>query len=78
VPIVRTFAPILAGVGDMKYEKFLTYNIVGGIAWSLILIFAGFILGNTIPSAGKYVTLIASVIIIVSFIPIAFEFLKKK
>ena len=78
VPIVRTFAPILAGVGAMRYKRFLTYNILGGIAWSVVLIYAGFILGATVPKAGNYVTLIALIIIVVSFLPIAFEFLKKK
>ncbi len=78
VPIVRTFAPILAGVGQMEYGKFISYNIVGGIAWSFTLIYGGFILGRILPSAGNYITLIALAIILISFLPIAKEFIRKK
>lgn len=77
-PIVRTFAPILAGVGNMAYEKFLTYNIIGGILWSFVLVYAGYFLGSIIPSAGNYITLIAVFIIIVSFLPFINEIRKKK
>ena len=77
-PIVRTFAPILAGVGGMVYQKFLTYNIVGGILWSFVLVYAGYFLGSIIPSAGNYITLIAVFIIIVSFLPFINEIRKKK
>ncbi len=78
VPIVRTFAPILAGVGDMKYEKFITYNVIGGLLWSFVLVYGGYLLGSTIPNAGNYITLIAFFIILVSLIPILKEFLGKK
>ncbi len=78
VPVVRTFAPILAGVGNMEYKKFLSYNIVGGIAWSFVLICGGFVLGNVLPSAGNYITLIAFAIVIISFLPITPEFFRKK
>ncbi len=78
VPIVRTFAPILAGVGKMKYEKFLTYNIIGGVLWSFVLVYAGYILGSLLPNAENYITLLVIVIIILSFLPIIGEFSKKR
>jgi membrane-associated protein len=78
VPIVRTFAPILAGVGSMPYKKFLSYNIVGGILWSFALIFVGYFLGIFVPGAESYVTLIAIVIIIISFLPILKEMRNQK
>ena len=50
LPVVRTFAPIVAGMGDMKYSKFLTYNIVGGVLWAIGLTVAGYFLGKLIPN----------------------------
>lgn len=69
IPVVRTFAPIVAGVAQMKYRTFLTYNILGGILWSLALICLGYFFGQTIPNAQKYVTPIVILIVIVSILP---------
>jgi membrane-associated protein len=76
VPIVRTFTPILAGIGKMSYRTFISYNIVGGFLWSFILIFLGFFFGQLIPNAEKYILPIVIVIIIVSFIPAVRELWK--
>ena len=73
VPIVRTFAPIVAGVGQMKYKNFITYNLIGGFIWSFGMIFAGYFLGQTIPNVDKYILPIIIFIIIISFLPIIFE-----
>jgi len=73
VPIVRTFAPILAGVGEMNYATFLSYNILGGFLWTFSMTFGGFVLGSLIPNAEKYLTLIIVAIIIISFIPAVVE-----
>ena len=78
MPIVRTFAPILAGVGQMEYRTFLSYNIIGGVLWSTLLIFLGFGLGSAIPSIDRYLLLIVIFIIVVSFIPILLEWIKQK
>lgn len=78
VPIVRTFAPILAGVGSMKYKTFLYYNIVGGLLWSIGMSFAGYYLGMKVPNIEKYLLLIIIGIVFLSILPIIFEFLKKK
>ncbi|MDP1854341.1 MAG: DedA family protein [Candidatus Omnitrophota bacterium] len=75
VPIVRTFAPFLAGVGKMDYAKFIVYNISGGIAWVAIFVFGGFSLGN-IPFVKNNFSLAALIIIFVSILPIAIKFLK--
>lgn len=69
IPVVRTFAPIIAGVVQMNYKKFFTYNCVGGIFWSILTVGGGFILGETIPSAEKYLVPIIIFIIATSFIP---------
>jgi len=73
VPIVRTFAPIVAGVGQMKYKNFLTYNIIGGFVWTFGMVLGGYFLGQIIPNADKYILPIILVIIFVSFLPIIFE-----
>jgi membrane-associated protein len=77
VPIVRTFAPFLAGVGTMKYRQFLLYNIVGGVAWVTLFTYAGYIFGN-IPVIKKNFSLVILGIIIVSALPIVFEYFKAK
>lgn len=78
VPIVRTFAPILAGVGNMKYKEFLTYNVSGGFTWSFLVILLGFFLGRTIPNLDGYLLPIVLLIIFISFLPVIFEVLRAK
>ncbi len=78
VPIVRTFAPILAGVGNMHYKNFIFYNILGGLLWTAGMIFGGYFLGNSIENIDQYVLPITVVIILVSFIPFIKEFFGKK
>ncbi|RJR29472.1 DedA family protein [Candidatus Microgenomates bacterium] len=69
IPAVRTFVPIVAGMAEMQYTKFLTYNIVGGILWGAGLSAAGYFLGSRIPHVDKYLLPIILVIIIVSVLP---------
>jgi membrane-associated protein len=76
MPVVRTFAPIVAGIGDMHYRTFLTYNLVGGILWSIGLNLAGYFLGRSIPNVDKYLLPIVLVIIVLSIAPSAIHILK--
>jgi membrane-associated protein len=69
MPIIRTFAPILAGVGRMDYKVFLLYNLIGGALWALGLTALGYFLGSTIPGVDKYLFPIVLLIIIVSMLP---------
>jgi membrane-associated protein len=78
VPIVRTFAPIVAGVAQMDYKIFISYNIIGGFVWTWGMLGLGYILGNVIPNAEKYLTPIILIIIFVSFIPAIVEYYKSK
>lgn len=78
VPIVRTFAPILAGVGQMRYRTFVSYNVIGGILWSTLLVFLGFLLGSVIPNVDRYLLPIVLLIIAVSFVPIVWEWIKSR
>ena len=74
VPIVRTFAPFVAGIGRMSYRQFGMYNIVGGIAWVLICTTAGYLFGN-IPWVKNNFSAVVLGIVFVSVLPIVFEFL---
>ena len=80
VPVVRTFAPILAGVGTMRYRTFLTYNLIGGFLWAVGVTLLGYFLGDAIgaDNVDKYLLPIIGVIIIVSLIPPFLEYRKHK
>lgn len=73
VPIVRTFAPFVAGIGKMGYAKFALYNVIGAVAWVLICIVAGYYFGQ-IPFVQKRFEVVIVAIIVVSCIPMAVEF----
>jgi membrane-associated protein len=75
VPIIRTFAPFVAGVGSMTYGRFITYNIVGGISWVAIFTFMGFFFGN-LPFVQKNFELVIFAIIFISLLPPVFEYFK--
>ncbi len=77
VPIVRTFAPFLAGVAGMTYRKFLSFNVIGGVAWIVSLVYAGYLFGN-IPWVKDHLTLIVLAIVVVSLIPAATTFIKER
>ncbi|WKJ91541.1 DedA family protein [Methylomonas montana] len=77
VPIVRTFAPFVAGIGRMPYSYFILYNIVGGVAWVLICVFAGYFFGN-IPVVKQNFELVILGIVAISILPIILEVLKAR
>jgi membrane-associated protein len=76
VPIVRTFAPFVAGIGSMTYWKFISYNVIGGIAWVAICLFMGFFFGN-LPVVKENFSLVIFAIIIISVLPGVIEFLRQ-
>jgi membrane-associated protein len=73
IPIVRTFAPTVAGVGRMRYRTFLAYNMLGGIGWVASMTLAGYYLGRAIPDIERHIHVVIAVVIIVSFLPILHE-----
>jgi membrane-associated protein len=77
VPIVRTFAPFVAGIGRMSYWKFISYNIVGGIGWVAVFVFSGYFFGN-IAFVKRNFSLVILAIIIISVIPGFVEFLRHR
>jgi membrane-associated protein len=77
VPIIRTFAPFVAGVGAMSYPRFITYNIVGAVLWVGLFVPAGYFFGN-IPAVRKNFTLVILAIIALSVLPIALEAIRTR
>ena len=77
VPIVRTFAPTVAGAGKMRYRTFLAYNVLGGIGWVAGMILAGYGLGRSIPDIARHVHWVVGVVILVSFLPLVYEWRKR-
>jgi len=72
VPVIRTFAPFVAGIGEMRYRTFLAYNVIGGLLWSCLFVFGGYLFGN-VPIVKENLNVIIWLIIFVSFIPIMKE-----
>ena len=77
IPVVRTFAPIIAGVAQMNFAKFLAYNIFGGVIWAAGLTLGGYILGSKIPSIDKYLLPVLAIIILLSIMPGIVHFLRE-
>lgn len=75
LPVVRTFAPFIAGVSEMNYRRFLKYNVAGAFIWILVLTGGGYLLGN-IPIVKNNITVIIMIIIVGSFLPVAWEIWK--
>ena len=79
VPVVRTFAPVLAGVGDMSRRTFTTYNVVGGFIWAVGVTLAGYLLGSVIgDDIDKYLLPIIGVIIVLSILPPIIEIMRER
>jgi membrane-associated protein len=74
VPIVRTFAPFVAGIGKMQYRKFGLYNVLGGVAWVALCLVAGYLFGN-VPFVSEHFELVLVAIILISVMPMAVEFM---
>jgi len=77
VPIVRTFAPIVAGIGSMHYRTFLAYNVIGGALWTLGLTYSGYYLGKSVPWASDYLEIVIMGVIFLSLLPSVIHVLSK-
>jgi membrane-associated protein len=78
VPIVRTFAPVVAGVGQMEYRRFLTYNVFGGVGWVVGMTWSGYLLGHAIPNIREHMPKVVMIVIILSVIPIFVELWRER
>lgn len=76
MPVIRAFAPVVAGIGSMKYSTFLFYNIFGGFLWAVCLTLAGYYLGSIIPNVDKYLLPIVGAIVLASIAPGIYHILK--
>ena len=77
MPIIRTFAPFVAGIGSMNYARFIAYNIVGGLLWVVLFVGGGYLFGN-IPMVKRNFTLVIMVIIVVSVLPGLVEYVRHR
>ncbi|HET7343678.1 MAG TPA: VTT domain-containing protein [Methylomirabilota bacterium] len=78
VPIVRTFAPVVAGVGQMEYRRFLLYNVFGGVGWVTSMTWAGYLLGQAVPNIGAHIHVVVGIVIVLSVIPIVVELVRER
>lgn len=77
VPIVRTFAPFVAGIGAMNYSRFIVYNVIGAVLWVSIFLFLGYFFGN-LPFVQENFSIVVIAIIIISVLPMVYEFVKER
>ncbi|MDQ3239530.1 MAG: VTT domain-containing protein [bacterium] len=77
-PIIRTFAPVVAGAGKMDYKSFVFYNIIGGTLWTFSMILGGYFLGRVIPDVDKYILPIIAIIVLASIAPSAWHIFKEE
>jgi membrane-associated protein len=78
VPIVRTFAPVVAGVGQMEYSRFVFYNVAGGIGWVTSMTWAGYLLGQAVPNIDDHIHVVVGIVILLSIIPIVVELVRER
>ena len=78
MPIVRTFVPVVAGVGQMQYRRYTVYNVIGGLAWIWSMLFIGYFLGRYIPGIGDHIEIVILVVIFLSFLPGVISWLRSR
>jgi membrane-associated protein len=78
LPVIRTFAPIVAGMGSMHYPTFLTYNLLGGLLWTVTLPLLGYFLGRLIPDVDRYLLPVIVLIVVVSLLPSAWHLYRER
>jgi len=78
VPIIRTFAPVVAGAAEMSYRRFALYNVFGGILWITSMTFTGYFLGSVIPNIDKHLHIVIAIVIFLSILPGIIEYIKAR
>ena len=78
LPIIRTFTPVVAGMGAMNYRRFVWFNVMGALGWAVGVTMAGYLLGNSIPGVDRYLLPIIAVIIVLSVLPTSIHLLRER
>ncbi len=78
VPIVRTFAPIVAGAAKMPYRKFVVFNVVGGFLWVFSMVLGGYFLGSLIPDLDKHIEWVVIIVVALSLTPPLYEYIRSR
>lgn len=78
VPIIRTFAPVVAGIANMGYRRFAIYNVAGGIGWVFSMTMTGYLLGNLVPNIDQHIEKVIIVVIVLSLLPGVFEVMRER
>ena len=78
MPIIRTFAPVVAGVGRMDYRRFITYNVIGGVLWVWSMLFTGYVLGRYIPGVDQHIEKVILIVIFLSILPGIISWLRER
>jgi membrane-associated protein len=78
MPIIRTFAPVVAGAADMTYRRFAAYNVAGGIAWVVSMTLTGYFLGMVVPNIEKHIHIVVAVVIFLSLLPGIIAYLRER
>ncbi len=78
VPIIRTFAPTVAGAAEMTYSKFAAFNVFGGILWVFSMVLGGYALGSVIPNIDKYIHYVIAIVVFLSLLPPVFEWWRER
>jgi membrane-associated protein len=78
MPIIRTFAPVVAGVGAMEYRKFVVYNVAGGFLWVWSMVLLGFSLGHAVPDIDRHIHVVIAIVIFLSILPAIVEYLRSR
>lgn len=78
IPIIRTFAPVVAGVGEMEYRRFVTFNVVGGMLWVWSMSLLGYSLGNAVPDIDKHIHVVIGIVVVLSILPAVVEYVRSR
>ena len=78
MPIIRTFAPVVAGVGEMQYSRFVSFNVVGGFLWVWSMCLLGFSLGHVVPDIDRHIHVVIAVVIVLSLLPAIIEYARSR
>jgi membrane-associated protein len=78
MPIVRTFAPVVAGIAGMTYRRFATFNIVGGVLWVVSMSMTGYLLGRVVPDIDRHIHIVVAVVIVLSLVPGFIAYLRER